>query len=106
VLAHAPLSTISRLISTRCAPGWQVVVSDTQANALAEVTQSTKVASLVGLLTLALVVLAPTAMARLVTRPIEALTIDGRRHQRGELDQQASQLARSGWSPWPKPSIS
>jgi len=43
-------------------------------------------------------VLAATAMARLVTRPIEALTMTAAAISEGELDQQPSQLARSSWS--------
>jgi signal transduction histidine kinase len=75
VLAHAPLNTTSRVnLEPLHSLGWQVVVSDTQANALAEVTRSTKVASLVGLLAMALGVLAASAIARVIARPIEALT--------------------------------
>jgi hypothetical protein len=67
VLAHAPLTTTSRVnLDPLRSLGWQVVVSDSQANALAEVTQSTKIASLVGLLVMAPVVLAATATARVI----------------------------------------
>lgn len=90
VLAHAPLNTTSRVnLGPLRALGWQVVVSDTQANALAEVTRSTKVASLVGLLVMALVVLAANATARVITRPIETLTTTAASISEGNLDQRA-----------------
>ncbi len=67
--------------------GWKVVVSDTQANALAEVTRSAKVAALAALLALVLAVLAAIASARVLTRPIEALTKTASAIQAGNLDQ-------------------
>ena len=90
VLAFAPLNTVA--IANRDhvrALEWKVVVSDTQANALAEVTRSTKVAGLVGVLTIALGVLAATAMARVITRPIEALTTTAAAISEGQLDRRA-----------------
>ncbi len=54
--------------------GLLISVSDSEADALAEVTRSTEVATLVGLLAIALGVIAATAAARPITRPIEALT--------------------------------
>jgi signal transduction histidine kinase len=90
VLAHAPLNTTSRVnLDPLRSLGWQVVVSDTQSNALAEVTRSTKVASLVGLLVMALVVLAATATARVISRPIEALTMTAAAISEGQLEQRA-----------------
>jgi signal transduction histidine kinase/DNA-binding response OmpR family regulator len=90
VLAHAPLITTSRVkLGPLRSLGWQIVISDTQANALAGVTWSTKIASLVGVLALALVVLASMAMARLITRPIEALTTTAAAIAEGDLDQLA-----------------
>jgi len=90
VLAHAPLNTTSRVnLEPLHSLGWQVVVSDTRANALAEVTRSTKVASLVGLLAMALGVLAASAIARLITRPIEALTRAAVSISEGNLEQRA-----------------
>jgi signal transduction histidine kinase len=90
VLAYAPLVTThgvnEALIQSL---GWQVVVSDTQANALAGVTQSTKVATLVGVLAMALGVLAATGMARVITRPIEALTTTAAAITAGSLDRRA-----------------
>lgn len=89
VLAHAPLVTTSR---AKLGPlrnlGWQIVVSDTQDNALAGVTQSTKIASLVGVLAMAMVVLAAMAMARVITRPIEALTTAAAAISEGDLERQ------------------
>lgn len=70
--------------------GLQISVSDTQANALAEVTRSTEVATLVGLLAIALGVMAATAAARPITRPIEALTAAAAAIAGGDLDQRAS----------------
>jgi signal transduction histidine kinase len=90
VLAHAPLNTTSRVnLEPLRSLGWQVVVSDTQANALAEVTRSTKVASLVGLLAMALGVLAASAIARVIARPIEALTRAAVSISEGNLEQRA-----------------
>ncbi|HXV41840.1 MAG TPA: ATP-binding protein, partial [Anaerolineae bacterium] len=90
VLAHAPLNTSSGVnLDPLRALGWQVVVSDTQDNALAGVTRSTKVATLVGLLAMALGVLAATAATRVITRPIEALTTAAAAISGGDLEQQA-----------------
>jgi PAS domain S-box-containing protein len=90
VVAYAPLNTTSRInLGPLRALGWQVVVSDTQANALAEVTRSTKVAALVGLLAMALVVVAATALARVITRPIETLTASAAAISKGDLEQHA-----------------
>jgi signal transduction histidine kinase len=90
VLAHAPLITTSRVnLGPLSALGWQVVISDSQANALAEVTRSTKVASLVGLLVMTLVVLVANATARVIARPIEALTTTAASISEGHLDQRA-----------------
>jgi len=90
VLAHAPLSTTSGVRMTPLRGlNWQVVVSDTQQNALAEVTQSTKVATLAGLVVIALVVLAVSAMARVITRPIEALTTVAAAVSSGDLEKRA-----------------
>lgn len=90
VLGQARLRTTSRVnLDLLHDLGWQVVVSDTQANALAQVTRSTKVASLVGLLVMALVVVAATATARVITRPIEALTTIAAAISAGNLDQRA-----------------
>ena len=90
VLAHSLLNTSSGInLDPLRALGWQVVVSDTQVNALAGVTRSTKVATLVGLLAMALGVLAATATARVITRPIEALTTTAAAMSGGNLEQQA-----------------
>ncbi len=70
--------------------GLQISVSDSEANALAEVTRSTEVATLVGLLAIALGVIAATAAARPITRPIEALTSTAAAIAAGDLEQRAS----------------
>ena len=70
--------------------GAAVTVSDSEANALAEVTRSTEVATLVGLLAIALGVIAATAAAGRITRPIEALTSTAAAIAAGDLDQRAS----------------
>jgi signal transduction histidine kinase/CheY-like chemotaxis protein/HPt (histidine-containing phosphotransfer) domain-containing protein len=90
VLAHAPLSTTSRVnLEPLRALGWVLVVSDTQANALAGVAQSTKVATLVGLLVMALGVLASAGIARVIARPIEGLTRTAAAISEGDLDRRA-----------------
>jgi signal transduction histidine kinase len=90
VLAHAPLNTTSRVkFEPLRKLGWQVVVSDTRANALAKVTRSTKIASLVGLLVMASILLVAAATARVITRPIEALTTAAAAMSEGQLDQRA-----------------
>jgi len=70
--------------------GLLISVSDSEVNALAEVTRSTEVATLVGLLAIALGVMAATAAARPITRPIEALTATAAAIAAGDLDQRAS----------------
>ncbi len=70
--------------------GLQISVSDLESDALAEVTRSTEVAMLVGLLAIALGVIAATAAARPITRPIEALTSTAAAIAAGDLDQRAS----------------
>ncbi|HEY1013329.1 MAG TPA: sensor histidine kinase, partial [Herpetosiphonaceae bacterium] len=91
VIAHAGLRTTSGInLDPLRALGWQVVLSDTQANALAQVTRSTRIASLVGLLVVALAVLAATVMARALTRPIAALTVTATEMAGGQLDRQAN----------------
>jgi PAS domain S-box-containing protein len=86
VLAYSNLNNTSQVnLNPIRRLGWQVVVSDTQANALAEVTRSTKVASLVALLTMAGVLLMALVTARLITRPIEALTATAGAIKEGDL---------------------
>jgi signal transduction histidine kinase len=70
--------------------GLRISVSDSEADALAEVTRSTEVATLVGLLAIALGVIAATAAARPITRPIEALTSTAAAIAAGDLEQRAS----------------
>lgn len=86
VLAYSNLNNTSQINLTPIRRlGWRVIVSDTQANALAAVTRSTKVASLVGLLTMAGVLLVAMVIARLITRPIEALTATAAALKAGNL---------------------
>ena len=90
VLAFAGLRTSSRLrLDTLRALDWQVVMSSTQTHALAEVTRSTKIASLVGVVATALMVMAAIAMARVVTRPIEDLTTTAEAINEGDLERRA-----------------
>jgi HAMP domain-containing protein len=90
LIAHTPLGTSSGLnLGPLRSLGWQVVVSDTQADALALVTTSTKVASLVGLVVIVLVVIAAITTARVITRPIENLTTVAAAITAGKLSQRA-----------------
>ncbi len=68
---------------------WQVIVSDTQANLLGGVIQSTKIASMVGLSVIMLVVLVAINLARLITRPVESLTTTAALMSEGQLDKYA-----------------
>ncbi len=91
VVARAPLTTTGVVHRDALRTlGWRISVSDSQENALAEVTRSTEVAALVGLLAIALGVMAATAAARPITRPIEALTATASAIAAGDLDQRAS----------------
>jgi signal transduction histidine kinase len=69
---------------------WRISVSESQAAALAEVTRSTEVAILIGLLAIALGVMAAMAAARMLTRPIEGLTATAAAIAAGDLEQRAS----------------
>jgi signal transduction histidine kinase len=90
IIAQAPLQVSGQHhLEVIRSLGWRVVVNDTQANALIGVTRSTKIASLVGLLILALVVIAATATARLISHPIEALTTTASAIMRGDFNQHA-----------------
>lgn len=90
IFAYAPLDTTSGIdLDPLRSLGWQVVVSDTQADALSGVTRSTKVASLFGLITMVLVVIAAIATVRVVTRPIENLTTTAAAISAGQLFQRA-----------------
>ena len=83
---HRPWST-----ATRCGRWASRSRSATRRrDALAEVTRSTEVATLVGLLAIALGVIAATAAARPITRPIEALTSTAAAIAAGDLEQRAS----------------
>jgi signal transduction histidine kinase len=93
VLAFAPLNTTSGVkVDTLQGLNWQFVASDTQANALASVTRSMKVASLVGVLVMVLVVVAAPSVARIVTRPIGSLTETAAAISEGDLERQAERV--------------
>lgn len=90
ILAYAPLSAsdVSVVHMVRRL-GWLVVAGDTQMHALAEVNRSIEVISLVGVLTMVAGVLIIMAVARIITRPIDALTKVASGINRGWLDLQA-----------------
>lgn len=90
VIAYVALNsaTVSKIDPLR-ALEWNIVVSDTQQNALAGVTRSTKIASLVGLVILALVIIATNSVTRVITKPIEALTRTAADISAGNLEQRA-----------------
>ncbi len=90
IVAYAPLSPETGLqLDPLRSLGWTVVVSDPQANALFEVTRSTKIAVLVGLLALAIVVMVANVTTRAITHPIEALTTTAIAISSGNLDKRA-----------------
>ncbi|HLA43904.1 MAG TPA: ATP-binding protein, partial [Aggregatilineales bacterium] len=91
VLGFAPLTNTERVrLEVPRSLGWVIVVSDTQSNALAEVTRSIKVASLVGLIVSGLGILAAIFLASFITRPIEGLTTTATAIAAGDLNQQAN----------------
>jgi signal transduction histidine kinase len=93
VLAFAPLNTTSGVkVDTLQGLNWQFVASDTQANALASVTRSMKVAGLVGVLVMVLVVVAAPSVARIVTSPIGSLTETAAAISEGDLERQAERV--------------
>lgn len=90
VLAYSTLNSTSQTNLDQLRHlGWRVVVSDTQADALAEVYRSTLVASLVALLVLAGAVLAANWAAKVITRPVKDLTDTARAINEGNLELQA-----------------
>lgn len=90
VLAYSTLNSTSQInLNQLRRLGWTVVVSDTQADALAEVYRSTLVASLVALVVLAGAVLVANGAAKFITRPIKELTDTARAINEGNLDLQA-----------------
>ncbi len=90
VLAYSTLSSTSQ---TNLSPlrrlNWYVVVSDTQASALAELYRSTQVASLAALLVLMGIVVMANGAAKVITRPIKELTAVAREINEGNLDLKA-----------------
>jgi signal transduction histidine kinase/FixJ family two-component response regulator len=90
VQGYARISTKSRIhINTLGTLGWYVVAGNTQENALAEVTHSTKIASLVALLTMLFVALVAMIITRIITKPIAALTRTAAAISAGDLEQRA-----------------
>jgi signal transduction histidine kinase/FixJ family two-component response regulator len=90
VAAYAPLNPTNLVnLGQIRSLGWYIVAGDTQENALAEVNRSNKFASMVGLLAMALAVIAATATARVISRPIESLTRTASAITAGHLEQQA-----------------
>ncbi len=90
LIGFSTLSTAYNVISDPLHRlGWQIVVSGTRSNALIGVTQSTKIAMLVGLVAMALGVLGAIAAARVITRPIEDLTATASAMSEGDLGSRA-----------------
>jgi signal transduction histidine kinase/FixJ family two-component response regulator/HAMP domain-containing protein len=93
VIGHASLAANGALrLDPLAQLPWSVVVSETQANALAGVTRSTKIASLVGLIVMAFMVLLANASARALTKPIEALTAIATAISGGDLSKRAEEF--------------
>ncbi len=90
VLGFAPLTTSTGLkIDDLRTLKWLVIVQETQAEAMVGVTRSIKVTTLVGVLMMLVVVAAAVMLARLLMRPIEALTVAAVAASEGDLDQRA-----------------
>ncbi|OQY42902.1 MAG: hypothetical protein B6242_15590, partial [Anaerolineaceae bacterium 4572_78] len=90
ILAYSTLSSTSQVnLDLLRSLGWQVIIQDTQANALAETTRSIKIASLVALLVMVFVLWGATITSRIITKPIESLTHTATIIYEGDLDQQA-----------------
>lgn len=90
LIGFSTLSTAYNVISDPLYRlGWHIVVSGTRSNALIGVTQSTKLAILVGLVAMALGVLGAIAAASVITRPIENLTATASAMSDGDLNKRA-----------------
>jgi signal transduction histidine kinase/ActR/RegA family two-component response regulator len=90
LIGFSSLSTVYSVISDPLHRlGWHIVVSGSRSRALQGVTQSTKMAMVVGLLVMALGVLGGIAAARVITRPIENLTQTASAMSEGSLDNRA-----------------
>lgn len=90
VWAYATLSSTSQTnLDQLRRLNWYVVVSDTQANALAEVYRSTLVATVAALLVLIGTVVVANVAAKVITRPVKELTAVARKINEGNLDLQA-----------------
>ncbi|SHO43566.1 Signal transduction histidine kinase [Desulfopila aestuarii DSM 18488] len=90
LIGYSSLSTEYHVISDPLRQlGWHVAVSGTRTNALSDVTRSTKLAMLFGLLTIALGVFIAILTARVITRPIENLTATAMIMGDGDLTKRA-----------------
>jgi signal transduction histidine kinase/ActR/RegA family two-component response regulator len=90
LIGYSSLSTVYNVISDPLHRlHWHIVVSGTRSSALYGVTQSTKLALLLGLVAIALGVLGAIAAARVITRPIENLTATASAMSEGDLDNRA-----------------
>ncbi|MEJ2643019.1 MAG: ATP-binding protein, partial [Desulfosarcinaceae bacterium] len=90
LIGYSSLSTVYNVISDPLHRlHWHIVVSGTRSSALHGVTQSTKLAMLLGLVAMALGVLAAIAAARVITQPIENLTATASAMNEGDLNQRA-----------------
>jgi GAF domain-containing protein/HAMP domain-containing protein len=91
ILAHAPLRTTSgENLAPLTALAWQVVAYDTESSALANVTQSMKTASLVGVLAIAVIIIIAAETARRLTKPIDDLTMAAEAITAGDLSRRAN----------------
>jgi signal transduction histidine kinase/DNA-binding response OmpR family regulator len=91
LIGYSSLSTVYNVISDPLHRlHWHMVVSGTRANALRGVTNSTKLAMLLGLVVIALGVLCAMAAARVITQPIEDLTATASAMSEGDLDNRAA----------------
>lgn len=90
LIGYSSLSTVYNVISDPLHRlHWHIVVSGTRSSALYGVTQSTKLALLLGLVAIALGVLGAIAAARVITQPIENLTATASAMSEGDLDNRA-----------------
>lgn len=91
VLGFAPLTNTARVrLQVPRNLNWAVIVSNTQSNALVEVTNTVKIATLVGLLATAFGVTFAIWLAWITTQPINALTQTAVAITGGDLDRRAA----------------
>lgn len=90
LIGYSSLSTAYNVLSDPLKRlGWYIVVSGSQNKAMAGVTQSTKLALLVGLFSMSLGVLGAIGAARVITRPIDNLIRTAKSMSHGDLDKRA-----------------